>query len=146
MNYIYHNKHKREAIRVIRELIKEKRFFRQTDADKKILLAETLVVLNHLYGIETTLSFRRSLFDFSGYGSYTPATKVISLPRISLVTFLHEFGHAYFTQKGKENNEPKARTWSLELFKKASPKSYARAVEKNILLFTLESESENAEI
>ncbi len=146
MTNTYLNLHKPEAIRLLRELIKAKKFFRQTEADKKVLLAETLIHLNRIYGIETGLSFQRQFFDFSGYGSYSINDRVIHLPRVSLVTFLHEFSHALFNQKNRKNTEPQARSWSLELFKKASPKSYDRAVEKGILLYTLESETDNANV
>lgn len=57
--------------------------------------------------------------------------------KYSVVVFLHEFGHAL----GK--NEKETCRWSINLFRKHFPKSYAKLVPKGHLLF-LPEEDKNA--
>lgn len=52
--------------------------------------------------------------------SYSPGTHTITLDRLSVVTFLHEFGHAL----GK--NERQTCRWSINLFRRVFPRSFAR--------------------
>jgi hypothetical protein len=58
----------------------------------------------------------------SGRSNYAPGDDTITLiGRLSVVTFLHEFGHAL----GKD--ERQTCRWSLNLFKRCFPRSFARA-------------------
>lgn len=57
----------------------------------------------------------------SGASSYSPATDTIAVcGRLSVVTFLHEWGHRLFGR-----SERKAVSWSINLFRRCFPKSFA---------------------
>lgn len=88
--------------------------------------------LADIYGIEPPqVVFVRKF----AYGCcYFPVGNVIIMEnesdgRYSVVTFLHEFGHAL----GK--GEKATCRWSINLFRKHFPKSYARLVPKGHLLY-----------
>jgi len=68
-------------------------------------------------------------------GRYYADKNQIILPKVSVVTLLHEFAHALNHQKGLPNSEDNARAWSCSLFKNAAPKHYAKAVRKNLIFF-----------
>jgi len=58
----------------------------------------------------------------SGDSNYNPADhRITMLGKLSIITFLHEIGHAVF-----QYDEHMARVWSIKLFKKVYPKAYAR--------------------
>ena len=58
----------------------------------------------------------------SGSSCYSPATDTIILRgRLSVVSFLHEWGHHLFGR-----SEYKASGWSLNLFRRIFPRSWAR--------------------
>ena len=59
-------------------------------------------------------------FDPHGKSQYIPAENIIVLEDLSVVTFLHEFAHAL----GRD--EAGACRWSLNLFKRCFPKSFAK--------------------
>lgn len=57
----------------------------------------------------------------SGTSSYAPASHTITIRgRLSVVTFLHEFAHAL------RRDERQATKWSVNLFRRCFPRSYAR--------------------
>jgi hypothetical protein len=57
----------------------------------------------------------------SGGSSYSPITRTIFLRgRLSLVTYLHEFAHA------RGYDERQACAWSIALFARCFPRSFAR--------------------
>jgi hypothetical protein len=59
--------------------------------------------------------------SFSGFSSYQPATHTITLHgKLSVVTFLHEFAHA------RGADERQAVRWSVNLFRRCFPRSFAR--------------------
>lgn len=60
--------------------------------------------------------------NFNGCDCYRPRTDVICLgwERMSVVTYLHEFGHAL----GKD--ERQTCIWSINLFRRVFPRSFAR--------------------
>lgn len=70
------------------------------------------------YGIPApTIRVRAS----RGGDCYRPASNTIELSsRISVVTFLHEFGHA------RGFDERQTCRWSINLFRRCFPRSYAR--------------------
>ena len=77
----------------------------------------------------------------SGGGRYISGEhKIVLFHKFSVVTLLHEFRHAV-QYKGNpsyrftDDREKDARAWSMSLFKKACPKSYRKAVEKDIVHF-----------
>ena len=80
-----------------------------------------------IYGIDAPLiKFARTVSDDNPFASgwYDRLLNIIGLEgRYSVVTLLHEFGHAL----GKD--ERLTRIWSINLFRLCFPHSYARAVE-----------------
>jgi hypothetical protein len=78
--------------------------------------------MSDAYGIEPTLEFRGEENPHRvGNGGYDPRKKVIVLVgKLSVVTFLHCFCRA----RGKDRRE--AFRWSLSVFKKMFPLSFAR--------------------
>lgn len=58
----------------------------------------------------------------SGGSSFQPGTNVITLTgRLSVITYLHEIGHVL-----KGHSEFEACRWSLRLFQRCFPRSFAR--------------------
>jgi hypothetical protein len=67
------------------------------------------------------LRFERLDGGPSGDSGYSPALHRIALRgKLSVVTFLHEFGHA------RGFGERQACRWSLNLFRRCFPRSFAR--------------------
>lgn len=63
------------------------------------------------------------------YEVYIPSRSIIGLPRVSLVSFLHEFRHHMQTH-GRQHYpsvEVDARGWSISMFRRACPGSFKRA-------------------
>jgi len=78
--------------------------------------------LCRVYGRETRLLFQDGDGD-SGASSYCQALDLITLRgRLSVVTFLHEWAHAL-----RGPGEAAARQWSIQLFAKCFPRSWAQA-------------------
>lgn len=96
--------------------------FRGTYQERKEKFRVLFEDLKAIYGkSELGLTLPRTESNDYGNGSYSPAGKHISLyGRLSVITFLHEFGHAL----GKD--ERKACQWSVNLFKRIFPKSFER--------------------
>jgi hypothetical protein len=80
--------------------------------------------LTAAYGLTTRLEFERGDDSQpSGSSCYDPVRNMIRLRgRLSVVTYLHEFGHALgYGEQG-------ACRWSINLFRRFFPRSYARLV------------------
>jgi hypothetical protein len=74
-----------------------------------------------IYGKRTRLTFAALNGGDSGASHYCPAADEITLcGRLSVVTMLHEFAHAL----GRD--ERGAARWSVNLFRKCFPRSFAR--------------------
>lgn len=85
--------------------------FRQLHAD-----------LCQIYGVNPTLIVQGDGTGDSGSSSFCLGTNVIALTgRLSVITFLHEWGHVL-----KGHSEFEACRWSLGLFQRGFPKSFAR--------------------
>jgi len=78
--------------------------------------------LCRIYGTDPLLGFDSLNERFCSGGSYyMPSTHSIQLSgRLSVVTYLHEFAHAL------GRGERGAVRWSLNLFKRTFPRSFAR--------------------
>jgi hypothetical protein len=77
--------------------------------------------LSEVYGIAPMLEFRGRESGSSGASCYVPARNTIILRgRLSVVTFLHEFAHA------RGADERQACRWSINLFRRCFPRSFAR--------------------
>jgi hypothetical protein len=85
--------------------------FRQLQAD-----------LCKIYGVNPTLIILGDGTGDSGGSCFIPALNVIDLRgRLSVIPFLHEWGHVL-----KGSSEFEACRWSLRLFERCFPKSFAR--------------------
>jgi hypothetical protein len=127
-----YTKIKPDTIEAVRKIILEDRYFKKDAEQKMILLQDLLSKLNVIYGTNTTL--RQTTEQTSGY--YRLSDRQISLNKLSLVTFLHEFKHGLQHQRGLQNNENIARGWSVSLFKLSSLRHYDRAVARGLLFFS----------
>ena len=75
-----------------------------------------------IYGVEPSLVLDGDGTGDSGGSSFQPGANVITLTgRLSVITFLHEWGHVL-----KGHSEFEACRWSLRLFRRCFPKSWSR--------------------
>ncbi len=138
---------KKEIVQIVRNLIKQKRFFRQDLNKKRDMLFETFKEFQKVYGISGEIVIENINVDKPKITSscYFPANSLIFLDKPSLINFLHEFRHLLQYKKYKKGNMDKdtievdARLWSLNVFKKASKRAYENAEKKKLLLYTLEN-------
>ena len=90
-------------------------------ADRKDKFSMLHDMLNLIYDMNTTLVFAGNGTGDSGNSCYIPAlNKIILSGKLSVVTYLHEFGHA------RGWGERYACVWSLNLFRRIFPRSYER--------------------
>ena len=65
----------------------------------------------------------------SGASHYLPGQhEIVLLGRLSVVTYLHEFGHA------RGHDEREATRWSTNLFRRCFPHQYARLIHRGHIL------------
>jgi hypothetical protein len=135
-----------EVVNATKKLVKSGYMKRDNPPEIKLAVAEIwLMEVCNIYGIKTipTLEFNPSEggYHSTGGGTYRPANAHITLyKKFSLVTLLHEFRHhMQSTKQGmtlhRNDHEEDARAWSVSLFKLATPKMFANAVEKGLLHF-----------
>lgn len=97
--------------------------FRGTLIERFDKLAALHVLLCEIYQIFPALVATKMDGTHSGNSTFAPTGNCITLRgRLSVITYLHEFGHAL----GK--GETGTCKWSLNLFKRCLPKSYAKLV------------------
>jgi hypothetical protein len=97
--------------------------WRGTLAEKKAKFERLNQELAEAYGIACPRLIFRGVEDNPtvGNGYYRPAAHTIALiGKLSVVTYLHEFGHA------RGYDERKACRFSVNLFRRAFPQSFAR--------------------
>ena len=83
---------------------------------------------------EPTLAFRHLDGSSSGASYYTPRDhRIVIVGKLSVVTFLHEFGHA------QGFDEKAACRWSINLFRKCFPRQYSRLVHVGHMLIRPEA-------
>jgi hypothetical protein len=104
------------ALRAVRALARS-RPWRGSVAVRALKLQACLIELSAAYGLRLpALSVVPGAAD-----CYRPAAHEIVLgERLSVVTFLHEFAHA------RGHDERQACRWSLNLFRRCFPRSFAR--------------------
>ncbi|NQT91430.1 MAG: hypothetical protein HQ559_01620 [Lentisphaerae bacterium] len=104
------------------DVFKRSHPYRGTLVERKRKFRSLHRKLNAVYGRRTKLNTR--LVDgegHSGSSNYSPHDDRITLSgKLSVVTYLHEYAHAL----GRD--ERGACRWSLNLFKRAFPRSFAR--------------------
>jgi hypothetical protein len=111
---------KPEALAAVR-IFARARPYRQSVAKRKRLVRTLCRHLSRVYGIPMPQVVFRWSTGCSGGSYYLPAANIIVLTgRFSVVTFLHEFAHA------RGADERQACRWSINLFRKCFPRSFAR--------------------
>jgi hypothetical protein len=75
---------------------------------------------------------KATLLDFSPRepAAFWPGRDRINLPRLSVVSYLHEFAHAVYG-----SCERQACRWSVNLFRKFFPRSFSRCRQVGHMLF-----------
>ncbi len=113
-------KFNRAALMAVRAFARS-RPYRQSGERREQLVGELNQQLSAAYGIAVPQLVFRWSSGSSGSSCYWPALHQIELRgRFSVVTLLHEFGHARgFGEQG-------ACRWSINLFAKCFPRSFAR--------------------
>ncbi len=90
--------------------------------DREAKLGALHAALCEAYGMRTSLVMSVHEPERDGNGAYYPSRDCIVLTgRLSVVTYLHEFAHAAFG-----SCERKACRWSVNLFRRIFPRSFAR--------------------
>ena len=131
--YQHKYKHlKKESIALVKHLILDKKFFRQDEVNKLILLDFLNKELCKIYNTKEICKIKIDTYN-DGYFNFFNGIIALS-HKVSLITFLHEFKHFLQTQRNKENSEEIARGWSISLFFQASPKHFFRALNKGLIL------------
>ena len=67
---------------------------------------------------------------------YQPGANSIVLDKVSVVSYLHEFGHHLLHCRRKPQQEVFPRTFSLSLFYQAAPRMFEAARQSGRLLYT----------
>lgn len=115
-------KYNPHVLRALKAFRREKPW-RGTLAERKEKFRRVHRALCAAYGLTTRLRFHVSLAmdNASGASCYDPRANMIELRgRLSVVTYLHEFGHALgYGEQG-------TCRWSINLFRRVFPRSYSR--------------------
>lgn len=115
-------KYKPAVLRAVRAFAKSKPFM-GTIAERQEKFKALNTAIAAAYNVlEPRLVFETDESQDSGSSCFVPASKTIILRgRLSVVTLLHEIGHSVFGR-----SERKACRWSLNLFRRCFPRSWAR--------------------
>lgn len=119
------------AIAAVRETAGEG-LWRLPDFEGFILLNQLAEKLSEIYNI---LPARVELHPIE---SYNPETRTIGLPKISMVSFLHEFRYHMHHQgiiHYEDNPIKDCRGWSISLFRRACPGSFRRSWQAGLISF-----------
>lgn len=101
------------------------------DFEGFILLNRLAEKLNEIYGLPPVR------VELHAIEAYNPRTSTIGLPKISMVSFLHEYRH-HMQANGKQHYSDivkDARGWSISMFRRACPGSFRRARAANLIWF-----------
>lgn len=109
-----------EVLRAVRAFARSKPWRGDRRGKMRSLHAE----LCRVYGVAVHLQFNRR-----SPACYVPGQRLINLPRVSVVSYLHEFAHALFG-----SCEVRACRWSINLFRRCFPRSFARCRQVGHLL------------
>ena len=111
-------KFKRGVVAAVKRFARSKPW-RGTHAEREAKLRRLHANLCNIYGVTTALRVRHEDAR-EGLDVYMPQLNTISMSSLSVMTYLHEFGHAI----GK--GERGTCRWSLNLFRRCFPKSFAK--------------------
>ena len=100
------------------------RLWQGTIEERKAKFLSLHADLCRVYAKTTTLEFATLDGGCSGRSYYSPAIdKIVIVGRLSVVTYLHEFAHTVFG-----SSERQACRWSINLFARCFPKSWAKTI------------------
>jgi hypothetical protein len=137
----------KDTIDTVHFYLDSAKFFKQSMDRKCDLLQYLFIELKKIYHVEGTLnvipfmnSFEKMTFSHCACIENAVGEHFwfIFLDKPSFSTFLHEFRHLIQDRTvidTEEKIEDDACAWSHSLWKLASPKSFNRAVDKNLLLY-----------
>lgn len=107
------------------ELLKRYNYWQGKIKERKFKFSLLNQFLNKLYGKNITLIFdipkRFSKWSFSGRSRTDGKLFIILEGRLSLITFLHEWGHIL-----KGHSQTETQNFAVNLFKEAYPKRYKK--------------------
>jgi hypothetical protein len=103
-----------DALRAVRASAREKPW-RGSERERRAKFRRLHAALCAAYGAHPGLTFSPAQ-----PAAYWPGLDVITLPTLSVVTYLHEFAHA------RGSDERRACRWSINLFRRCFPRSFAR--------------------
>jgi hypothetical protein len=113
-----------KVIEIIRKHINPKCFWKLEQNEQVKILKSLFSDLCQLYNVND-IQFRfvsdRNYYSMTGGGVYNRRNKTITLYKVSLMTFLHEFAHIFFP------DEERARLWSHKAFWFSFPDVYIRS-------------------
>jgi hypothetical protein len=112
-----------DALRALRAFRRTKPW-RGTEAERRAKFRRLHRELCRVYGVHPSLTFSER-----EVACYVPVQDRINLPRLSVVTYLHEFAHT------RGADERQACRWSINLFRRVFPRSFARCRQVGHMLF-----------
>jgi hypothetical protein len=112
-----------DALRALRAFRSTKPW-RGTAAERRAKFRRLHRELCGVYGVRPRLTF-----SAREVACYVPVQDRINLPRLSVVTYLHEFAHT------RGADERQACRWSINLFRRVFPRSFARCRQVGHMLF-----------
>ena len=114
---------------LVRKHIIKPKFFRQVDAEKKLMFMELLRAFNAAFDTTITVQFLDA--EESAGSNYTPQSDHIQMHGLSVMTFIHEYGHALqhagVQLTRSDDAEVDAQEWSHTIFFIAAPHMYLKA-------------------
>lgn len=112
-------KYKPDCLRAVKAFRRSKAW-RGTEEERQVKFKALHDALCTVYGLTTRLVFQNTTGS-SGSSHFIPSRdKIVLTGKLSVVTYLHEFGHA------RGYDERKACIFSINLFKRIFPVSFAR--------------------
>jgi hypothetical protein len=118
--------YKPEAIKALKAF-KKKKTFKLPMEERIEAMRELVASLAEIYEVSKPIEFRAENLDGSSSGlSHVKVREdrfiLVMQGRLSVITLLHEFAHC------RGYDEIEAKIWSLNFFRKAYPKQFARLV------------------
>jgi len=119
------------TLKIVKKYVKKKGLWRVTEEEGFVLLREMIKEISVVYG------FSVPRLDLSNHEHYINSLEQIGLPKVSLVSALHEFRH-HMQKKGRkryDDIEVDARAWSISVFKLALPYDFDSAWRRGMIWY-----------
>lgn len=120
-----------KTLEIVRVYVKEKGLWRVSEEEGFSLLREMVAELSGVYGIPIPSLMKNS------YNHYLVPSEAIGLPKVSLVSALHEYRH-HMQKYGRQrysDKEVDARGWSISVFHLALPEDFDSAWRRGLIWF-----------